>query len=91
MKAIRVHEFGGPEVLRLEEVAELRPGPSQLLVRLAAAGVNPVDTYKRAGWHAHSPSPPYTPGEDGAGTVEAAGADVKKYQNPATASTSRAA
>lgn len=80
MRAIRVHEFGGPEVLRLEEVAELRPGPSQLLVRLAAAGVNPVDTYKRAGWHAHSPALPYTPGEDGAGTVEAAGAGVKRFK-----------
>ena len=59
MKAIRVHEFGGPEVLRLEDVPELRPDSSQLLVRLAAAGVNPVDTYKRAA-AAHSPAP-YTP------------------------------
>ena len=80
MKAIRVHEFGGPEVLRLEDVPELRPAASQLLVRLAAAGVNPVDTYKRAGWHAHSPSLPYTPGEDGAGEVEAVGADVKEFK-----------
>ena len=81
MKAIRVHEFGGPEVLRLEDVPELqRPGPTQLLVRLAAAGVNPVDTYKRAGWHAHSPALPYTPGEDGAGEVEAVGADVKRFK-----------
>ena len=80
MKAIRVHEFGGPEVLRLEDVPELRPAESQMLVRLAAAGVNPVDTYKRAGWHAHSPSLPYTPGEDGAGEVEAVGAGVKKFK-----------
>ncbi len=80
MRAIRVHEFGGPEVLRLEEVPEPRPGPSQLLVRLSAAGVNPVDTYKRAGWHSHSPRLPYTPGEDGAGTVEEVGADVKRFK-----------
>ena len=80
MKAIRVHEFGGPEVLRLEDVPELRPAESQLLVRLAAAGVNPVDTYKRAGWHAHSPVLPYTPGEDGAGTVEWAGAEAKRFK-----------
>jgi NADPH2:quinone reductase len=80
MKTIRVHEFGGPEVLRLEDVPEPRPGASQLLVRLAAAGVNPVDTYKRAGWHSHSPQLPYTPGEDGAGTVEAVGAGVKRFK-----------
>ncbi|HLL75949.1 MAG TPA: NADPH:quinone reductase [Pyrinomonadaceae bacterium] len=80
MKAIRVREFGGPEVLRLEDMPELRPGSAQLLVRLAAVGVNPVDTYKRAGWHSHSPSLPYTPGEDGAGTVEAVGADVKRFK-----------
>jgi NADPH:quinone reductase len=79
MKAIRVHGFGGPEVLRLEDVPEPRPGPSQVLVRLAAAGVNPVDTYKRAGWHTHSPALPYTPGEDGAGEVERAGAEVKRF------------
>jgi NADPH:quinone reductase len=80
MRAICVHEFGGPEVLRLEDVPEPRPAASQLLVRLAAAGVNPVDTYKRAGWHTHSPALPYTPGEDGAGTVEAVGPGVKKFK-----------
>ena len=80
MKAIRVHEFGGPEVLRLDEVPEPRPAASQLLVRLSAAGVNPVDTYKRAGWHSLSPTLPYTPGEDGAGEVEAVGADAKRFK-----------
>ena len=80
MKAIRVHEFDGPEVMRLEDVPELRPSPSQLLVHLSAAGVNPVDTYKRAGWHSHRPQLPYTPGEDGAGTVEEVGADVKRFK-----------
>ncbi|HEY9283857.1 MAG TPA: alcohol dehydrogenase catalytic domain-containing protein, partial [Pyrinomonadaceae bacterium] len=80
MRAIRVHEFGGPEVLRLEDVPGPRPAASQLLVRLAAAGVNPVDTYKREGRHAHSPALPYTPGEDGAGEVEAVGAGVKRFK-----------
>ena len=80
MKAIRVREFGGPEVLSVEEVPDPRGNAAQLVVRVAAAGVNPVDTYKRAGWHAHSPALPYTPGEDGAGTVEWAGADAKLFK-----------
>jgi NADPH:quinone reductase len=80
MKAIRVHEFGGPEVLRLEEAAEPRPGLGQLVVRVAAAGVNPVDTYKRAGWHTHAPSLPYTPGEDGAGTVAEVGEGSARFK-----------
>jgi NADPH:quinone reductase-like Zn-dependent oxidoreductase len=49
MKAIRVREFGDPEVLRLEEVTPPRPGPGQVLVRMQAIGVNPVETYIRAG------------------------------------------
>ena len=49
MKAIRVHEFGGPEVLRLEEVPTPQPGPGQVLVRIRGVGVNPVETYIRAG------------------------------------------
>ena len=80
MKAIRVREFGGPEVLRVEDVPEPQAGAAQLLVRVAAAGVNPVDTYKRAGWHTHSPALPYTPGEDGAGTVERAGAEARRFK-----------
>ncbi|MCA1616124.1 MAG: NADPH:quinone reductase [Acidobacteria bacterium] len=80
MKAIRVQEFGGPEVLRVEETPEPRAGATQLVVRISAAGVNPVDTYKRAGGHAHSPALPYTPGEDGAGTVVWAGAEAKRFK-----------
>ena len=49
MKAIRVKEFGGPEVLRLEEVPTPRPGPGQVLMRMHAIGINPVETYIRAG------------------------------------------
>ncbi|MBA3320411.1 MAG: NADPH:quinone reductase [Pyrinomonadaceae bacterium] len=76
MKAIRVHEFGGSEVLRLEEVAAPRAGPGQVVVRLRACGVNPVDTYIRAGFHATKPPLPYTPGMDGAGVVEGVGEEV---------------
>ena len=77
MKAIRVHEFGGPEVMKLEEVEELSPGTGQVLVRVKAAGVNPVDTYIRSGGYAVKPPLPYTPGIDAAGTVEAVGPGVE--------------
>ena len=64
----------GPEVLRLEDVPELRePRDGEVLVRLHAAGVNPVETYLRAGQYAALPPLPYTPGSDGAGVVEAIG------------------
>jgi len=80
MKAIRVHEFGGPEVLKLEEVATPKPSAGQVLVRIHAAGVNPYDTYMRAGTYALKPPLPYTPGSDGAGLVEAVGEGVKKVK-----------
>lgn len=80
MQAIRVHEFGGPEVMRVEEVPDPQASETQIVVRVGAAGVNPVDTYKRAGWHAHSPALPYTPGEDGAGTIEWAGSEAKRFK-----------
>jgi NADPH:quinone reductase len=76
MKATVVHEFGGPEVLKLEELPTPRPGPGQVLVRIHAAGVNPYDTYMRAGGYAVKPPLPYTPGSDGAGVVEAVGEGV---------------
>jgi NADPH2:quinone reductase len=79
MRAIRVHGFGGPENLVLEEVAEPRAGTGQVIVRIHAAGVNPVDTYIRGGVHAVKPDLPYTPGIDGAGTVMAAGRDVTRF------------
>ena len=76
MKAIVVKEFGGPDVLRIEDVPQPKPGKGQVLVRLKAAGVNPYDTYMRAGQYAVKPPLPYTPGSDGAGIVEAVGEGV---------------
>lgn len=80
MKAIRVHEFGGPEVLKLEDVPTPKPSVGEVLVRIHAAGVNPYDTYMRAGTYAVKPTLPYTPGSDGAGVVEAVGQGVKKVK-----------
>jgi NADPH2:quinone reductase len=80
MRAILVHQFGGPEVLKLEEVPTPKPAPGQVLVRIYAAGVNPYDTYMRAGTYAIKPPLPYTPGSDGAGVIEAVGDGVKKVK-----------
>src|SRR5215471_4651689 len=80
MKAILVREFGGPEVLKLEEVPIPKPAAGEVLVRIHAAGVNPYDTYMRAGTYARKPSLPYTPGSDGAGVVEGVGKGVEKVR-----------
>ncbi|HJZ74395.1 MAG TPA: NADPH:quinone reductase [Vicinamibacterales bacterium] len=80
MKAIRVHEFGGPAVLKLEEVPDPKPGSGEVVVRVRAAGVNPVDAYMHTGNYARKPPLPYTPGQDGAGEVEAVGADVTVFR-----------
>jgi NADPH:quinone reductase len=78
MKAIRVRQFGGPEVLQLEDLPNLRPQRGEVVIRVRAAGVNPVDTYMRSGnYGANNPKLPYTPGSDAAGIVEAIGADVE--------------
>lgn len=76
MKAIVVREFGAPEVMKLEEVPMPEVGAGQVLVRVKAAGVNPVDTYIRAGQHAQKPNLPYTPGKDAGGIVEQVGEGV---------------
>jgi NADPH2:quinone reductase len=80
VKAIRVNTFGGPEVLRLEEVQTPKVGAGQVLVRMHAIGVNPVETYIRAGKYSRLPELPYTPGNDGAGVVEQVSADVSKLR-----------
>jgi len=81
MKAILVRQFGGPEVLKVEEVATPKPGEGQVLVRVHGAGVNPYDTYMRSGTYAIKPPLPYTPGSDAAGTVETVGAGVIKVKS----------
>ncbi len=74
MKAIRVHQTGGPEAMLLEDIPTPTPGEGQALVRLQASGVNFIDTYKRSGLY-NLPTP-FTVGEEGAGTVEAVGPGV---------------
>jgi NADPH2:quinone reductase len=79
MKAIQVRQFGGPEVLRLEDVPDPKPGAGEVLVRIRAAGVNPVDAYIRSGTYGRTPALPYIPGSDAAGDIESVGADVKGW------------
>ncbi len=74
MRAIRVTELGGPDVLVPEEVANPQIGPGQVLVRTAAIGVNFIDTYIRTGTYPRAV--PYVPGAEGTGVVEQVGADV---------------
>jgi NADPH2:quinone reductase len=79
MKTIRIDQFGGPEVLRLEEIPDPQPGPGQVLIRVKAIGVNPVDTYIRSGAYGKRPLP-YTPGSDAAGVVERLGEGVDRFK-----------
>lgn len=79
MKAILIRQFGDPDVMRLEDVPDPTPGPSEVAVRIRAAGVNPVDTYVRSGVYARLPALPYIPGSDAAGEVEAVGAGVTGF------------
>jgi len=74
MKAITYYEYGGPEVLKLEERPVPVPGPGQALVKVAAAGVNFIDIYQRLGWY--KVPLPAIPGNEGAGVVEAVGEGV---------------
>ncbi|XP_012987943.1 quinone oxidoreductase isoform X2 [Esox lucius] len=80
MRAIRVSEFGGPSVLRLCDITVPSPSQNQVLIRVHACGVNPVETYIRSGSYARKPSLPYTPGTDVSGVVEAVGDRVKLFQ-----------
>jgi NADPH:quinone reductase len=74
MKAIRVHEPGGPEVLRYDDVPLPEPGPGQARVKIAAAGVNFIDIYFRTGQY--RVNLPFTLGQEAAGVVDAIGPDV---------------
>jgi NADPH:quinone reductase len=74
MKAIRVHQLGGPEVLLYEDVPTPAPKAGEVLVKLAAVGVNFIDTYQRKGLY--KMQPPFTPGQEAAGVVTALGSGV---------------
>lgn len=76
MKAILAREFGGPEVLKLEEVPDPVAGKGQVRVKVHAVGVNPYDTYMRSGAYAIKPALPYTPGADAAGVIDQVGEGV---------------
>src|SRR4029079_7378537 len=75
MQAIRIHEHGGPEVMRLEELPTPEVTAGQVLVRVEAAGVNYIDTYQRSGQY--KVQLPCTLGMEGAGTIECTGAGVE--------------
>jgi NADPH2:quinone reductase len=76
MQAILAREFGGPDVLKLEEVPDPAAGHGQVRVKIHAVGVNPYDTYMRAGGYAIKPDLPYTPGADAAGVIDQVGSGV---------------
>ncbi|MBC8241212.1 MAG: alcohol dehydrogenase catalytic domain-containing protein, partial [Alphaproteobacteria bacterium] len=80
MKAIQVHEFGDADVLRYGDVPDPTAGPGQVVIKVAAIGVNPVDTYIRAGVHLIRPALPFIPGSDAAGTVLAVGDGVSGFK-----------
>jgi NADPH2:quinone reductase len=95
MKAIVIHQFGTPEVMQLEEVPDPIVKEGQVLIRVHASGVNPLDTYLRSGIKVgdYTPTLPYTPGNDAAGIVEAVGEGVtnvnigdRVYAQPLTGS-----
>ncbi|MEP0942400.1 MAG: NADPH:quinone reductase [Rhizobiaceae bacterium] len=79
MRAIRVHKFGGPEELTLDDIPEPVVGPGEVLVDVRAVGVNPVDTYIRSGIHAIRPELPFVTASDAAGVVAALGNGVTEY------------
>jgi NADPH2:quinone reductase len=76
MKTIRVHEYGGPEVLSYKDVPDPEPGPGQARVRLAASGINFIDVYQRTG--VYPMDLPFIAGQEGAGEVEAVGEGVEE-------------
>ncbi|KAM4642175.1 zeta-crystallin-like [Discoglossus pictus] len=81
MRAIRVFEFGGPDVLKLHaDIPVPVPGENQVLIKVHACGINPVETYIRAGVYARKPTLPYTPGSDISGVIEDIGKDVKNFK-----------
>jgi NADPH2:quinone reductase len=80
MRAIVVREFGGPEVMKIEDVATPSPGAGEVSIRVKAIGVNPVDVYIRSGTYGRKPNLPYTPGTDIGGVVDAVGSGVSRVR-----------
>ena len=82
MKAVRIHQYGGPEELKLEDVPRPQPGAGEVLIRVNAAGVNPIDWKIRAGYvKDFMPVPmPFIPGIDISGDVEASGPGVTRFK-----------
>jgi NADPH2:quinone reductase len=80
MKAVRIHEWGGADVLRVEEVEKPQPDAGEVLVKTALAGINYADIALRAGKYLMKPRLPFTPGFEVAGTIEAVGAGVEHLQ-----------
>ncbi|XP_034878646.1 quinone oxidoreductase-like [Mirounga leonina] len=81
MRAIRVFEFGGPEVLKLQsDIAVPIPKDHQVVIKVHACGVNPVETYIRSGTYSRKPLLPYTPGSDVVGIIEAVGDNVSTFK-----------
>ncbi|MEJ0094389.1 MAG: quinone oxidoreductase [Methylocella sp.] len=78
-KAVRIHEYGGPDVMRIEDIELPRPGRGEVLVRNHAIGVNFIDTYFRSGAY-RAPALPFTPGNEAAGEVIALGEDVDEFK-----------
>ena len=76
--AIRIHEVGGPDVLRWEDIEVGEPGPGQVKLRQEAVGLNFIDVYHRTGLYPQAM--PFTPGTEGAGVVEAVGSDVAHFK-----------
>src|SRR5262245_10202512 len=83
MKAIIVRSFGPPDVMKFEDLPDPSPGPGQVLIRVRAAGVNPVDAYIRSGTYARKPSLPYVPGADLGGVAESVGTGVTRFSKGA--------
>ena len=79
MRAIRIHEFGGPEVLTLEDAPNPQPGPDEVLVRVRGAGINPYEAYIREGRYTFLPPRPFILGGEGAGDIVAVGENVKQW------------
>ncbi len=80
MKAIRIHEFGRPEALSVDEVEKPVTGACEVLIRVAVAGVNYADTMLRAGTYFFKPQIPFTPGFEVAGVIEAVGEEVSNFE-----------